>query len=139
MTSCIARSTESPWNHHLEQPWQYLLGYYKSYFQTTYMDDSFVVFGKRNECDLFLHSLNSLHHSLCFTSEKESNLALSFLDVLVEKSPSKFHCSIYRKPTLTSQYLCWNSFSPQKLKTNLILTFNHRDLPSITLKNCDLN
>ena len=48
--------------------------------------------------------------------------------VLVEKSPSKFITSIYRKPTFTSQYLRWNSFSPRKRKTNLILTLTHRAL-----------
>ena len=62
--------------------------------------------------------INSLGHH-------KSNLALLFLDVLVEKSPSKFITSIYRKPTFTSQYLCWNSFSPRKRKTNLILTLTH--------------
>ena len=74
----------------------------------------------------FLNSLNSLHPSLRFTFVKESNLALPFLDVLVEISPSKFITSIYRKPTFTSQYLRWNSFSSPKRKTNLILTLTHR-------------
>ena len=78
---------------------------------------------KIDECDLFL---NSLYPSLRFTFEKESNLALPFLDVLVEKSPSKFITSIYRKPTFTGQYLRWNSFSPRKRKTNLILTLTHQ-------------
>ena len=79
------------------------VGYYESkLFQTTskpemyyrYMDDTFVVFSNEDECDLFLDSLNSLQPSLRFTFEKESNLALPFLDVLVEKSPSKFITSI---------------------------------------------
>ena len=92
------------------------------------MDDTFGVFSNEDECDLFLDSLNSLHPSLRFTFEKESNLALPFLNVLVEKSPSKFITSIYRKPTFTGQYLRWNSFSPRKRKTNLILTLTHRTL-----------
>ena len=113
------------------------VGYYESkLFQTTskpeiyyhYMDDTFVVFSKEDECDLFLDSLNSLHPFLCFTFKKESNLALPFLDVLVEKSPSKFITSIYQKPTFTGQYLRWNSFSPRKRETNLILTLSHRAL-----------
>ena len=93
-----------------------------------YMDDTFVVFSNEDKCDLFLDSLNSLHPSLHFYFEKESNLALSFLDVLVEKSHSKFITSIYRKPTFTGQYLRWNSFSSRKRKTNLILTLTHRAL-----------
>ena len=110
------------------------VGYYESkLFQTTskpemyyrYMDDTFVVFSNEVECNLFLDSLNSLHPSLRFTLEKESNLALPLLDVLVEKFPSKFITSIYRKPTFTGQYLRWNSFSPRKRKTNLILRLTH--------------
>ena len=110
------------------------VGYYESkLFQTTskpemyyrYMNDTFVVFSNEDECDLFLDSLNSLHPSLRFTFEKESNLALPFLDVLVVKSPLKFITSIYRKPTFTGQYLRWNSFSPRKRKTNLFLTLTH--------------
>ena len=89
------------------------------------MDDTFIVFSNEDECDLFLNSLNSLHPSLHFTFEKESNLALPFLDVLVENSPSKFITSIYQKPTFTGQYLRWNSFSPRKSKTNLFLTLTH--------------
>ena len=113
------------------------VGYYESkLFQTTskpemyyrYMDDTFVVFSNKYESNLFLDSLNSLHPSLRFTFEKESNLALPFLDVLVEKSPFKFITSIYRKPTFTSQYIRWNSFNPRKRKTNLILTITHRAL-----------
>ena len=109
-------------------------GYYKSkLFQTTskpemyccYMDDTFVVFSNEDECDLFLDSLNSLHPSLRFTFEKESNLAHPFLDVLVEKPPYKFTTSIYRKPTFTGQHLHWNSFSPRKRITNLILALTH--------------
>ena len=79
-------------------------------------------------------SLNSLHPSHRFTFKNESNLALPFLDVLVEKSPSKFITSIYREPTFTGQYLCWNSFSPRKRKTNLILTLTHRALAMCSLE-----
>ena len=113
------------------------VGYYESkLFQTTskpemyyrYMDDTFAVFSNKDECDLFLDSLNAFHPSLRFTFEKESNLALPFRDVLVEKTPSKFTTSIYRKSTFTGQYLRWNSFSPRKRKTNLILTLTHRTL-----------
>ena len=63
-----------------------------------YMDDTFVVFSNEDEYDLFLDSRNSLHPSLRFTFEKESNLAFPFPDVLVEKSPYKFITSIYRNP-----------------------------------------
>ena len=98
------------------------VGYYETeLFQSTlkpemyyrYMDDTFIVFNNESQCDVFLDKLNSLHPSLHFTFEKESNCSLPFLDVLVEKLSSGFITSIYRKPTFTKQYIRWNFFSPQ--------------------------
>ena len=92
------------------------------------MDDTFVVFNNENQCDVFLERLNSLYPSLRFTMEKESHSSLPFFDVLVEKYFLKFITFIYCKPTFTSQCICWNPFSPQKCKTNLILTLTHQAL-----------
>ena len=80
----------------------------------------------KKTCNNFFIQLNSLHPSLRFTYEKESNHSLPFLDVLVERHDSEFLTSVYRKPTFTGQYLRWNSFSPQKRKINLIGTLVHR-------------
>ena len=55
-----------------------------AYFR--YVDDTFAVFN--NDCNAFLSYLNSLHPSLHFTHEKESNHSLPFLDVLVERRDS---------------------------------------------------
>jgi len=64
-----------------------------------YVDDTFVVLDNERECDLFLEQLNSLHPFLQFTFEKECNQSLPFIEVMVEKSPSKFVTSVYKKPT----------------------------------------
>ena len=94
-----------------------------------YVDDTFAVFNNEEDCNeksvLFIH-LNSLHPSLRFTYEKESNHSLPFLDVLVERHDLEFLTSVYRKPNFTGQYLRWNSSSPQKRKINLIGTLVHR-------------
>ena len=91
-----------------------------------YVDDTFAVFNNEENCYTFFIQLNSLHPSLRFTYEKESNHSFPFLDMLVERHDSKFLTSVYRKPTFTGQYLRWNSFSPQKRKINLIGTLVHR-------------
>jgi len=95
-----------------------------AYFR--YADDTFAIFNNEDDCNAFLSHLNSLHPSLCFTHEKESNHSLPFLDVLVERRDSEFSTSVYKKPTFTGQYLGWNSFSPHKRKINLIGTLVHR-------------
>ena len=91
-----------------------------------YVDDTFAVFNNEEDCNTFLTHLNSLHPSLRFTYEKESNNFLPFLDVLVERHDLEFLTSMYRKPIFTSKYLRWNSFSPQNRKINLIGTLVHR-------------
>ena len=91
-----------------------------------YVDDAFAVFNNEEDYITFLTHLNSLHPSLRFTNEKESNHSLPFLDVLVERHDWEFLTSVYRKPIFTGQYLRWNSFSPQKRKINLIGTLVHR-------------
>ena len=42
-----------------------------------YVDDTFAVFDNEEDCNTFLTYLNSLHPSLRFTYEKESNHSLS--------------------------------------------------------------
>ena len=74
---------------------------------------------------MFLDKLNSLHPSLHFTFEKESNCSLPFLNVLFKKLSSGFITSIYRKPTFTGQYIRWNSFRPEKRKIHLFMTLTH--------------
>ena len=93
-----------------------------------YVYDTFAIFDSENDCNQFLHQLNSLHPSLRFIFEKEVNQCLPFLDVLVEKVGSKFITSVYRKPTFTGQYLNLKSFSPGKRKISLISTIPHRAL-----------
>ena len=80
------------------------------------------------DCDHFQEKLNLLHPGLKFMVEKEQNNSLNFLDVLVEEERTGFLTSIYKKPTFTGQYICWNSFSPKTRKIRLLKTFVHRAL-----------
>ena len=93
-----------------------------------YVDDTFVIFQSERESSEFLIKLNDLHSSLKFTSEKETNNGLPFLDVFVERSDTKYVTSVYRKPTFTGQYLRWESFTPLKRKASLVSTLVHRAL-----------
>ena len=91
-----------------------------------YVDDTFARFQDEVDSETFLTNLNSWHTSLKFTSEKEVNQSLPFLDVLVTKSTNNFTTSVYRKATFTGEYIRWNSFGPKARKTNLIATLTHR-------------
>ena len=93
-----------------------------------HVDDTFAMFEDEFNCNRFLKQLNSLHQSLTFTHEKKVNGKLLFLDVLVEKSNTKFLTSVYRKPSFSGQYNRWDSFGPKSRKNNFIGTLLHRAL-----------
>ena len=97
--------------------------YYKRY-----VDDTFVIFDQKDDAQDFLLNLNSLHASLTFTTEEETNSSLPFLDVLVQRDGASLVTSVYRKKTFTGEYMKWNSFSPVKRKINLIHTLTWRAL-----------
>ena len=66
-----------------------------------YMDDTFAMFEKEIDCDMFLNQLNLLHLSLAFIHEKEVEGRFTFLNVLVEKRNAEFLTLVYRKSTFT--------------------------------------
>ena len=53
---------------------------FKRVFYRRYVDDNFVFFIKREHLNLFLNYFNLCHKNIKFTSEKETNNKLSFLD-----------------------------------------------------------
>ena len=99
---------------------------YKPEIYFRYVDDSFAVFYNPDHCLYFLNVLNSLHPSLEFTIEMEENDKLPFLDVLVKKTGSCILTSVFRKKTFTGLYQRWDSFSPERIKLNLIHMLVHR-------------
>ena len=92
---------------------------------TRYVDDTFAIFRSEAEADKLFTALNSLHSAQKFTMEKEENQTFN---VKIEKDNGQYLTSIYIKPTLTGQYIRWDSFVPSKRKTNLIGTLVHRAL-----------
>ena len=98
----------------------------KPHIYYRYVDDTFALFQDEVDSETFLTNLNFLRTSLKFTSEKEINQSLPFLDVLVTKSTNNFTTSVYRKATFIGEYIRWNSFGPKTRKTNLITTLIHR-------------
>ena len=93
-----------------------------------YVDDTFSLFHKEIFSQNFLTLLKSLHPSLKFINQVESNNSLPFLDVFVTKPINRIIILVYKKPTFTGQYIYWDSFGPKQRKTNLIDTLTHRIL-----------
>ena len=57
-------------------------------------DDIFVFFRKKEYLKLFLNYFNSNHENMKFTSEKETNNKLSFLDIEISRDKNQFITSV---------------------------------------------
>ena len=51
-------------------------------FYKRYVDDTFLIFNDRDDCELFLEFINLEHKNIRFTLEVENDNCLPFLDVL---------------------------------------------------------
>ena len=71
-----------------------------------YVDDVFVIILNNLSLDAFLNSLNNLSPSIKFTTEREANNCLPFLDVQVMRGNNNRPCfKVYRKPTHSNLYI----------------------------------
>ena len=91
-----------------------------------YVDDCFILFNNKDDCERMFRDFNGLHSSISFTMETEKENSLPFLDVLVKRVQTEFLTSIYRKRTFTGQYVNFQSHCSRKRKINLIKTLCHR-------------
>ena len=92
-----------------------------------FMDDIFCIFKNEIEAIDFLNYLNEQHVNIKFTTEKEEQNTLPFLDVqIVKLDNGKFETSVYRKPTFTGLLTNFKSFTPFSYKIALIKTLIHR-------------
>ena len=90
-------------------------------FYCRFLDDSVAYCLDQRSLMDYKSKLCCFRPSLKFTHEVESNMSLSFLDVLVERTVGGgFVTSVYSKPTFTSMYLQWDSYCPVKYKVGLV-------------------
>ena len=105
---------------------QYFLNNQKPLMYVRYVDDCFIVFRNKQECDEMFEAFNNLHQSIKFTQEAEINNSLPFLDVRVTRNDDKFLTSVFRKNTFTGQYINFQSYCTKRRKVNLIRTLCDR-------------
>lgn len=97
----------------------------KIIFWKRYVDDVFAIIeGDENDAEEIKQLLNSYHHQIQFTMEKECNNEIPFLDILIKRMPDG-HIEVYRKTTHTDRYLNYNSFHHKSQKISVVdaLTF----------------
>ncbi|XP_077564627.1 uncharacterized protein LOC144180094 [Haemaphysalis longicornis] len=84
-----------------------------------YVDDCFCVI-KENTAENFLSQLNLIDPAIQFTTEKETNGTLPFLDALVKRQPEGLNFTVYRKPTHTGRYVQFDFCHPNSHKSSVV-------------------
>ena len=74
---------------------------FKPSFYRRYVDDTYVIFNKKEHAEQFFTYLNSKHPKIKFTKEEENERKLAFLDILLERKQNTIGTSVYRKQTYT--------------------------------------
>ena len=78
---------------------------------------TFVLFRKEELLKLFLDYFNSYHENIKFTSEKETNNKLSFLDIEISRDKNQFITSVYHKPTFSGVFSNFDSLLPSVINS----------------------
>ena len=96
-------------------------------FWHRYVDYTFVIHKEANKQG-FLQHINSVDPAIKFTVEdNKEDGSIPFLDTIVKPEvDGSLSISVYRKPTLTDQYLQWDSHHNHSAKFSVINTLSHR-------------
>ena len=77
---------------------------------------------KEEHLKSFSNQFNSCHKNIKFTSKKETNNKLCFLNIEISRDKNQFITSGYCKPTLSLVFSHLDSFISRGYKFNLVLT-----------------
>jgi len=87
---------------------------------TRYVDDTFMIFSKKDNILPFFQYVNKIHKNIRFTMEEETDSKLPFLDVLVKRNEKTYETRQYFKATDTGLYTTPYSHCDERYKINII-------------------
>ncbi|MCG8430931.1 MAG: hypothetical protein MJA29_07150, partial [Candidatus Omnitrophica bacterium] len=90
------------------------------------VDDVFSVIDFKDDPTELQDHLNEQDERTSFTTEKEKDHKLPFLDVLSQQSENGLITKVYRKPTHTDQYVHFSSNHPTRVKSGIVATLAER-------------
>ena len=90
-----------------------LVPFFSQWYDTArdcFVDDILLIFySNHTNIQTTLDDFNTVHPSLKFTAEMETNSTINYLDVTIHKPPTGWRTSIYRKPTFTDTIIPYTS------------------------------
>ena len=96
---------------HFEKNWlQNCPSHFKFHYCRWYVNDIFVLFTSPKHLEAFRNFLNGRHANMSFTTEREKQNRMSFLDIAIICEDKTFTTSVYRKPTFSGVYTQFDSF-----------------------------
>ena len=105
---------------------------FKPVYYKRYVDDIFALFPSPHHLEKFNEYLNTKHANIKFTSGKEVNRSLPFLDVLISQNKEGFTTTVYHKPTFSGVYSNFNSFIADEYKHGSIFTSLFQIFPIVS-------
>lgn len=90
-----------------------------------YVDDIFAIV-RKSELNSLLTLLNEQYETINFTTEKEADRELPFLDLLVRNENGKIKFAVYHKPTSTKRCISADSHCPIQHKKAAFHSYVHR-------------
>ena len=112
---------------HFEKNWlQNCPSDFKPHYYRRYVDDIFVLFTSPKHLEAFRNFLNGRHANMSFTTEREKQNRMSFLDIAIIREDKTFTTSVYRKPTFSGVYTHFGSLLPSTYKFGTIYTLAYR-------------
>jgi hypothetical protein len=82
-----------------------------------YIDDVLLIYDSNHtHIQSILDDFNAMHPNLKFTAETETNNKINYLDFTIQRTPTCWKTSIYRKPTFTDTIFPYSSNHPTQQK-----------------------
>lgn len=127
MGSSLGPVLANIWMTHLEEKYIHGSSFSPDYYRR-YVDDTFCIFRTPEHVTKFHEFLNSLHPSTKFDMEVEEDGELAFLDTIVTRNISTGLPDVSTKVKATDKGLFYdfNSFLPEKYKSNLVCSLVYR-------------
>ena len=116
----------NPFMGYHEQKWLQSFEECELVLYRRYVDDIICLFNCESDADKFFVFLNQRHPKIKFTTEKQTENQLSFLDLLITSNINNFQTSVYRKKHSIGLYTNYLSFTPFSYKMGLVKTLLHR-------------